>query len=43
MLERGRTLVGATDGGLVANAVIDYVARHAPITVGEGERILVGR
>ena len=43
MLAQGRTLVGATDGGLVANAVIDYVARHAPITIGEGERILVGR
>ncbi|TXM93348.1 bifunctional metallophosphatase/5'-nucleotidase [Methylobacterium sp. WL103] len=43
MLAQGRTLVGATDGGLVANAVIDYVARHAPIAVREGERILVGR
>ena len=43
LLAQGRTLVGATDGGLVANAVIDYVARHAPIAVREGERILVGR
>jgi 2',3'-cyclic-nucleotide 2'-phosphodiesterase (5'-nucleotidase family) len=43
VLARGRTLIGATDGGLVATAVIDYVARHAPITVTEGERILIGR
>ena len=43
MLAQGRTLVGATDGGLVANAVIDYVARHAPIAVRKGERILVVR
>ena len=43
ILAQGRTLIGATDGGLVANAVIDYVARHAPIAVGEGERILIGR
>jgi 5'-nucleotidase/UDP-sugar diphosphatase len=36
MLAEGRTLVGATDGTLVANVVMSYIRANAPLTIGTG-------
>ncbi len=36
MLARGETLVGATDGTLVANVVMSYIQANAPLTVETG-------
>ncbi|WP_018260868.1 bifunctional metallophosphatase/5'-nucleotidase [Methylobacterium sp. WSM2598] len=40
MLAEGRTLIGATDGTLVANAVMTYIRTHAPVSIEAG-RILM--
>ncbi|GJE01121.1 bifunctional metallophosphatase/5'-nucleotidase [Methylobacterium isbiliense] len=40
MLADGRTLLGATDGPLLANLVMSYIAAHAPVRVETG-RILI--
>ena len=40
-LARGRTLVGRTDGQLVANAVMTYIEAHAPLSAPAEGRILV--
>ena len=40
-LARGRTLVGRTDGQLVANAVMAYIQAHAPLPAPAEGRILV--
>ena len=42
-LAQGRTLIGPSDGRLVANEVMAYIRRHSPLTVPEGERIRVAR
>ncbi|MFE1598633.1 bifunctional metallophosphatase/5'-nucleotidase [Methylobacterium sp. ID0610] len=36
MLAEGRTLIGATDGTLVANAVMTYIRKSAPLTIETG-------
>ncbi|MGX7706791.1 bifunctional metallophosphatase/5'-nucleotidase [Methylobacterium sp. Gmos1] len=36
MLAEGRTLVGATDGTLVANVVMSYIRANAPLTIATG-------
>ncbi|TGD95959.1 bifunctional metallophosphatase/5'-nucleotidase [Methylobacterium nonmethylotrophicum] len=36
MLAEGRTLVGATDGTLVANVVMSYIRANAPLTIETG-------
>ncbi|MGF3026827.1 bifunctional metallophosphatase/5'-nucleotidase [Methylobacterium aquaticum] len=36
MLAEGKTLVGATDGMLVANVVMSYIRAHAPLTIATG-------
>jgi len=36
MLADGKTLVGATDGTLVANVVMSYIRANAPLTVATG-------
>ena len=41
LLADGRTLIGATDGKLVANEVMAYIARHAPLSVPEDGRIVI--
>ncbi|GEP02815.1 bifunctional metallophosphatase/5'-nucleotidase [Methylobacterium oxalidis] len=41
VLARGRTLIGATDGKLVANEVMAYIRANAPLDVESGRRILV--
>lgn len=43
MLARGRILIGATDGKLLANEVMTYIRRHAPLAIEAGGRILVRR
>ncbi|MCF4127345.1 bifunctional metallophosphatase/5'-nucleotidase [Methylobacterium sp. SyP6R] len=40
MLAEGRTLVGATDGTLVANVVMSYIRAHAPLTIETGRLLL---
>lgn len=40
-LARGRTLVGRTDGQLVANAVMAYIGANAPLPAPAGGRFLV--
>lgn len=42
-LRSGRTLIGATDGKLVANEVMAYIRRNSPIGIREGERLVVAR
>lgn len=42
-LARGRTLIGATDGQLVANAVMAYIRANAPLSAPAEGRILVPR
>ncbi|WP_132255401.1 bifunctional metallophosphatase/5'-nucleotidase [Methylobacterium segetis] len=41
VLAKGRTLIGATDGKLVANEVMAYIRANAPLDVESGHRILV--
>ncbi len=41
LLRSGRTLIGATDGKLVANDVMTYIRRNSPLAIREGERLLV--
>lgn len=41
ILADGRTLIGATDGKLVANEVMAYIARHDPLSVPESGRIVI--
>jgi 2',3'-cyclic-nucleotide 2'-phosphodiesterase (5'-nucleotidase family) len=41
LLADGRTLIGATDGKLVANEVMAYIARHDPLSVPDGGRIVI--
>ncbi|KAB1075734.1 bifunctional metallophosphatase/5'-nucleotidase [Methylobacterium planeticum] len=41
MLAQGRTLIGSTDGKLVANEVMAYIRRTAPLDLEAGRRILV--
>jgi hypothetical protein len=40
-LGRGRTLVGATDGKLVAGEVMAYAKRISPIRLKTGDRIIM--
>lgn len=40
MLADGRTLVGATDGTLVANVVMSYIRANAPLTIATGRLII---
>lgn len=40
MLAEGRTLVGATDGTLVANVVMSYIRANAPLTIATGRLVL---
>ncbi|MCE4223217.1 bifunctional metallophosphatase/5'-nucleotidase [Methylobacterium sp. C25] len=40
MLREGRVLIGTTDGMLLANAVIDYIASHSPLPPVPGGRIV---
>lgn len=42
-LAQGKTLVGATDGQLVANAVMAYIRANAPLSAPAEGRILVSR
>ncbi len=42
-LRSGRTLIGATDGKLVANEVMTYLRRNSPLAIREGERLMVAR
>ncbi len=42
-LRSGRTLIGATDGKLVANEVMIYLRRNSPLTLTEGGRLVVTR
>jgi 5'-nucleotidase/UDP-sugar diphosphatase len=42
-LRSGRTLIGTTDGKLVANEVMTYIRRNSPISIREGERLVVVR
>lgn len=42
-LARGRTLIGGTDGTLVADAVIAHIGRTAPLAVPSDGRILIRR
>ncbi|GJD48879.1 Trifunctional nucleotide phosphoesterase protein YfkN [Methylobacterium crusticola] len=39
VLAEGRTLIGATDGTLVANVVMSYIRAHAPLTVETGRLV----
>ena len=39
-LARGRTLIGRTDGTLVANAVMAYIRANAPLAIPSEGRIL---
>jgi 5'-nucleotidase/UDP-sugar diphosphatase len=41
MLADGRTLIGATDGKLLANAVMTYIRAHAPLPAETGPRLKV--
>lgn len=41
MLRDGRTLIGATDGNLIANAVMTYLRARSPLAADPGGRILV--
>jgi 5'-nucleotidase/UDP-sugar diphosphatase len=40
-LAKGRVLIGATDGKLLANEVMVYVRRKGTITTGAGGRIVL--
>lgn len=42
-LRSGRTLIGPTDGKLVANEVMVYIRRNSPLAIREGERLVVAR
>ncbi len=41
MLAQGRTLIGETDGTLVATTVADYIPRSAPLTIETGRIVIV--
>ncbi|GJE15784.1 bifunctional metallophosphatase/5'-nucleotidase [Methylobacterium marchantiae] len=41
ILADGRTLIGATDGKLVANEVMAYIGRHDPLSVPDDGRIVI--
>ncbi len=41
MLAKGRTLIGATDGKLLANEVMTYIRLHAPLPAVTGPRLKV--
>jgi 2',3'-cyclic-nucleotide 2'-phosphodiesterase (5'-nucleotidase family) len=40
MLAEGKTVVGATDGTLVANVVMSYIRANAPLTIATGRLII---
>lgn len=42
-LRSGRTLIGATDGKLVANEVMTYLRRNSPLALEAGGRLVVTR
>ena len=42
-LRAGRTLIGTTDGKLVANEVMTYLRRNSPIAIRAGERLVVAQ
>lgn len=41
MLAKGRTLIGATDGKLLASEVMTHIRRNAPLAIEPGARILI--